>query len=489
MSDLCILSATELVEHYQAKSLSPVEVTRAVLDRVGSLDKRYNAFCLVDEDRALEKARESEQRWRSGQPKGLIDGVPATIKDLMLSKGWPTLRGSKTVDPDQEWHEDAPGVARMREHGAVFLGKTTTPEFGWKGVTDSPLTGSTVNPWNPERTSGGSSGGAAVAAALGMGALHLGSDGGGSIRMPAGFCGVFGIKPTFGVVPAYPSSVMGTMSHHGPMTRTVADAALMLTIMGAPDPRDWFAFNTSAADYSMGLEDGVDGLRIAYSGELGYAEVDAEVAELVDRAIEVLSDRGARVEEVNPGFASPEELMELFWSVGCALLVDDISIEQRELMDQPILELAERGRGISVLQYRKAEQQREALGRHMRLFHKQYDLLVTPQLPLTAFEAGREFPAGRDISRWWQWSPFTYPFNLTQQPAATVPCGFASDGLPVAFQIVGDKFADALVLRASRAYEVVHPFEMPRHVASWPPTVRPRQTGAIAARQRPPSAP
>ncbi len=456
------MSATALVEQYRARTLSPVEVTRAVLDRIAALNPRYNAFCLIDEERALRDAAASEQRWQSEQPAGLVDGVPATIKDLMLSKGWPTRRGSKTTDPGQSWDEDTPSVARLREHGAVFVGKTTTPEFGWKGVTDSPLTGTTRNPWNPQRTSGGSSGGAAVAAALGMGALHIGSDGGGSIRMPSGFCGTYGLKPTFGVVPAYPPSPMGTLSHHGPMTRTVADAALMLTIITAPDRRDWFAVDSAPCDYRGNLEQGVEGLRFAYSRNLGYAAVDTEVATLVDQAAQVFVARGAEVEEVDPGFADPVEILSVIWSVGCASLVAGLSAEQQEVMDEPILALAERGRGITAVELRQAEQAQEALGRRMRLFHQRYDLLITPQLPLTAFTAGLEFPAGRDMRRWWDWSPFTYPFNLTQQPAAAVPCGFTADGLPVSLQIVGDKFADGLVLRASRAFEARRPFEMPQ---------------------------
>ena len=225
------LSAIDLIALYRAKKASPVEAAQSVLNRIEALQPTYNAFCVTAPDRTLNDARLSEARWTKQQPAGLVDGVPTTIKDLMLSKGWPTLRGSKTVNPKQDWDQDAPIVARMRDHGAVFVGKTTTPEFGWKGVTDSPLTGTTRNPWDPERTPGGSSGGAAVAAALGMGTLNIGSDGGGSIRMPAGFCGIFGIKPTFAVVPAYPQSTMGILSHHGPMTRTVTDAALMLTVI------------------------------------------------------------------------------------------------------------------------------------------------------------------------------------------------------------------------------------------------------------------
>src|SRR6266852_1900891 len=237
-TDLCALSATELLDGYRKHELSPVDVTRAVLERIEKLNPVLNAFNLVSE-RALEDAKASEARWLAGQPKGLLDGVPASIKDIILTKGWPTLRGSKTVDPKGPWNDDAPATARLREHGAVLLGKTTTPEFGWKGVTDSPLTGITRNPWDPRKTPGGSSGGAAAAVASGMGPLAVGTDGGGSIRIPCAFSGLFGIKPTFGRVPAWPPSPMGTVAHVGPIARSVADAALMLSVVWQRGSREW----------------------------------------------------------------------------------------------------------------------------------------------------------------------------------------------------------------------------------------------------------
>ena len=233
--DVAFLSASELLRLYRAGQLSPVEATRATLERIERHGDAVNAFCLLDAEQALASAADAEARWRRGEPRGLLDGVPTTIKDLVLTRGWPTLRGSFAVEREQDWSDDAPATARLREHGAVLLGKTTTPEFGWKGVTDSALTGVTRNPWDTARTPGGSSGGAAAACALGMGALHVGTDGGGSIRIPAGFTGVFGHKPSFGRVPAWPASPFGTVAHVGPITRTVADAALMLSVLSQPD--------------------------------------------------------------------------------------------------------------------------------------------------------------------------------------------------------------------------------------------------------------
>src|SRR5438874_12970677 len=236
-SEIAFAPAEALAELYRKKALSPVEAAEILFARIEALQPKLNAFCIVDRDGALAAARASEQRWRRGVPLSPIDGVPVTIKDLVLMRGFPTLRGSKLIDPAQDWSDDGPAVARLREAGAVILGKTTTPEFGWKAIGDSPLTGISRNPWNNDRTPGGSSAGAAIAAATGMGALHLGSDGGGSIRIPSSFCGVFGIKPTYGLVASSPPSPFAAVSHTGPMTRTVDDAALMLSVIAAWDPR------------------------------------------------------------------------------------------------------------------------------------------------------------------------------------------------------------------------------------------------------------
>ena len=459
--DLLSLSAAQLIDHYRSRTLSPVEVTRAALDRIQRLQPTHNAFALVPAEDAMRAARESEARWARGEPAGLVDGLPTTVKDLLLAKGWPTRRGSRTVDPNQAWDEDSASVARMREQGAVLLGKTTTPEFGWKGVTDSPLTGVTRNPWNARLTPGGSSGGAAVACAFGMGVMHIATDGGGSIRIPAGFCGLFGFKPTFGLVPVHPHPPPLTLWHQGPITRTVADAALMLTVISGPDVRDFYAGPPLRIDLRERLDDGVRGMRIAYSRTLGYARVDADVAQRVDEAVGTFESLGARVEEIDLALSDPIEIMQPLWSVALAIAVQPLTPEQRALMDQPLLAIAARGFELSALEYRALEKQREGFARRFNLLHQHYDLLVTPQLATTAFEVNHEVPPGGRMQRWWEWSPFTYPFNLSQQPAATVPCGFASSGLPVAMQIVGAKWNDAAVLRAARAYEQVAPFRLP----------------------------
>src|SRR5437868_3436826 len=452
------LSATALLEGYRRRTLSPVEVTAAVLQRIEKLNPKLNAFSFIS-DRAMDDATASEARWHAGQPQGLLDGVPVSIKDIILTRGWPTLRGSKTIDRKGPWNEDAPVTARLREHGAVLLGKTTTPEFGWKGVTDSALTGVTRNPWNPKKTPGGSSGGAAAALAAGMGPLAVGTDGGGSIRIPCSFSGLFGLKPSFGRVPAWPLSPFGTVAHIGPMARSVADAALMLNVLALPDARDWQALPYEQRDWRLGLDEGVTDLRIAYSPDLGYAKVDVEVAEIVRNALKVFGDLGAKVEEKNPGFANPDAIFRTPWFSGAAMLVNAIAPEKRKLIDPGLLETAEQGAKVTAQELLDAQMKRGALGTHMNLFHRDHDLLVTPTLAVAAFDAGLEFPPGK--SRWIDWTPFTFPFNLTQQPAASIPCGLTQDGLPVGLHLVGPRYADALVLRAARAFEMARPIAMP----------------------------
>ena len=463
--DVALMSASELVARYRDGSLSPVEATRAALGRIELHNEALVAFNLVDAERALAEARQSEERWRLGAPRGRVDGVPTAIKDILLTEGWPTLRGSLAVDPDQPWSEDAPSVARLREHGAVLIGKTTTPEFGWKGVTDSPLTGVTRNPWDPERTPGGSSGGSAAAVAAGMSALSLGTDGGGSIRIPAGFTGIFGHKPTFGRVPAYPASPFGTLAHVGPMTRTVTDAAIMLSVIAEPDVRDWYALPPTeggrAADYTAALDRGVEGMRIAFSPTLGGNKVMPEIARLVAAAAAVFADLGAQVEEAEPELIDCAASFRTHWFAGAANVVAGLSEEQKARLDPGLREVAAEGAKFSLFDYLAAVKQREAVGQAMNRFHETYDLLLTPALPLPAFEAGLEWPKAEDDERWTDWTPFSYPFNLSRQPAASVPCGFTSEGLPAGLQIVGPLYQGSRVLCAAHAFETARPFIMP----------------------------
>ncbi|HEX6353668.1 amidase [Actinophytocola sp.] len=452
------MTTTSMLAEYRAGRLSPVEAVKDALGRIEEQDGSLNAFCLVDAARALADAAASEERWRRGEPRGLLDGVPVSVKDLLLTAGWPTLRGSHSIDPDQLWDVDAPSVARLREHHAVIIGKTTTPELGWKGVTDSPLTGVTRNPWDTTKTAGGSSGGAAVAVATGMGAIALGTDGGGSIRIPASFSGVFGIKPTYGLVPIYPASPFGTLSHVGPLSWSVRDSALALDVLSGMDSRDWSAGPRPHESFVAAAESAtVAGMRIAFSPDLGYVSVDPEVAALVESAVSVFTELGAVVSVADPGFADPVDAFHVLWFSGAAAVTAPLTDAQRARLDPGLREVSAQGAEYSALDFIEATATRAALGRTMGAFHEQYDLLLTPTMPIPAFEAGVEAPPGFD--RWTGWTPFTYPFNLTQQPAATVPCGFTSAGLPVGLQVVGPRHADARVLAACAAFEQARPWQ------------------------------
>ena len=459
-------AASELLQLFRTGQASPVEAARAVHERIARLNPSLNAFCFVAPDASLQAARDSEAHWlnfrKTGAPCGELDGVPVSIKDLILTQGWPTLRGSHTVDAQQPWDIDAPVAARLREAGAVLLGKTTTPEFGCKGETNSPRTGITRNPWNLMKTPGGSSGGAAAAVAAGMGPLAVGTDGAGSVRIPAAFCGNFGMKPSFGRVPAYPLSPFGSVAHLGPHTMSVRDAALMMNAIKRPDARDWTSLPPDGADLTVGLDDGVRGLTIAYSPTLGYAKnVHPEVAAAVDAAARQLEALGARVEQVDPGIEDPLEIMTGLWFVGAWTVWNTLTSQQQAVTDPDFSAEARLGERLSALDVQRLNLRRGALGTHMRQFMQRYDLLLTPSVAVPAFDA---LPAGHspiDPETMLGWTPFSYPFNLTQQPACSIPCGLTSDGLPIGLQIVGPMFRDALVLRAARAYESACPIPRP----------------------------
>ncbi|MEU9686501.1 amidase [Amycolatopsis japonica] len=452
------LTASELVAAYATGELSPVEATQNALRVIEERDGETNAFCLVDADGALEQAKASEVRWRDGNPIGWLDGVPASIKDMFLTQGWPTLRGSRCIDPDQPWDVDSPVTARLRENGLVLLGKTTTPELAWKGVTDNTLTGITRNPVDPSTTAGGSSGGSAAAVAAGMGELSVGTDGGGSIRIPASFCGIVGLKPTHGRIPLFPASPFGPLSHAGPMARSVDDTALLLDVLAMPDYRDPAALAPPVSTYREAVRRDVRGLIAAYSPTLGYVDVDPEVAEIVKSAVQSLGDAGLHIEEADPGFADPKPAFDILWSTGAAKWLDTFPAGSENKVDPGLRKVWEFGKTFSASDYLGANAERAALGILMGEFHTRYDVLITPTLPIPAFEAGHEVPPGSGLSGWPDWTPFTYPFNMTQQPAISVPAGRTSSGLPVGLQIVGPRHSDDLVLAVAKLLEEVRPW-------------------------------
>ena len=453
-TEISDLGATEVSQMYEKGTLSPVEVAQASLNCA----ERYanlNVFVRPpDREQVFAQARQSEARWRSKSSLGKLDGVPITVKDTILAKGWPTLAGSKLVDPNQRWTEDAPAVASVRQQGAIILGKTTTPEFGWKGVTDSPLTGMTRNPWNPERTPGGSSGGSAAALAASIGHAAIGTDAAGSVRIPGAFCGLVALKASRGRIPVYPPSPLGMMAHVGPICRTVQDASLLLSVISRPDPRDWNALPPDPSFLNwQSLELPEKTLRVAYSLTLGYGKVQPEIAQHFKRAIADFAAIGVELEQVESPFRDPTPFCRTLFEAGVAHAVRHFDQDRRKQLDPGLREMAERGERISRRSYMEAVEAGMLLGSHMRLFHESYDLLLTPTVAVEPFEVGRLSPPDYDQADWVAWSPFTYAFNVTGQPAVTVPCGITDSGLPVGLQIVGNAFADRLVLAAARAYE------------------------------------
>jgi len=461
--DIAYLSLSHLIDHYRARTLSPVEVVRNALEQIEAFNGPLNAFVSLSPERALEDARLSEQRWLKGEPKGLLDGVPISVKDTLMVKGFPFRRGSRATS-EEPVTESAPAVDHALDGGAALLGITTTPEFGAGPVTISPLTGITRNPWNPEKGSGGSSGGAAASMAAGMGYAALATDAGGSIRIPSALCGVVGFKPTGGLVPTYPANVAGTMSSPGAITRNVRDAALMFDLLAAPDVRDPEMHLSCSQRSAQHLDEPVPRAVIAFSTTLGYArKVDAEVAAAVVKAARHFEDLGFTIEEADPAIENPIQAFLALFRPGFAYTLRNMSEAQMELIGPALRDVVSKGRLVSVSDYLAAQDARRELGRKLAKFHARYALLLTPSVAAPAFTADRWMPESfEQYGDMRAWVPFTSIFNMTQQPAISVPCGMTQAGLPIGLQIVGPRFADAQVLAAAHLYETTRPIELGR---------------------------
>ena len=463
-ADLCYTPASVLARMIREKQLSPVELTRTLLARIEALNPVLNAYCTLLGDEALDAARAAEQAVMAGKRLGRLHGVPVSIKDLTVMKGVRWMAGSH-IFADRVGEEDAPVVTRLRRAGAVILGKTTTPEFGWKGLSDSPLTGATHNPWKIGRTAGGSSAGAAASMAAGMGPLAQGSDGAGSIRIPSAFCGIFGFKPSFGRVPNHPIANNDNASHVGPMTRTVADAALMLSAIAGPDDHDRTSLEAKPADYVGKLTaKGVRGLKVGFSPDLGTLRVDPDVAALVRKAVGAFEELGAHVEELDPGFGDSHELIEGLWNAHEAGNLSQHLPQWEAKMDPGLVASINDGLRYSLVDYIQLRGRKIAYWDKVRAYFERYDLLLTPSLSVAAFPVFRLLPEHwpQHPWNWMLWASFSYPFNFTGNPAATCPCGFTDEGLPVGLQIVGRRFADLQVLQASAAFEQARPWAAKR---------------------------
>lgn len=455
-NEIAYMPATELIARYRVRDLSPVEVTAASLERLDRLNERLNAFITVTPEIALQQATAAEEAYASGTA-GMLAGVPVGIKDLTPTKGVRTTMGSLLFE---DWipDEDTPDVERLKAAGMVMLGKTNTPEFGWKGDSGNRLIGPTRNPWDLTRTAGGSSGGSGAAVAAGICPLAQGSDGAGSIRIPASFCGIFGLKPSHSLVPRYPSRIP-PYSHVGPMTRTVADAALLLTVTAGADPRDRYSWS-SGIDYLAELRPDVAGLRVAWSPDLGYAEVRSDVLERAADAARVFEDLGCEVVEAHPDAPDPWPIMQVIFAMSqLESNLDDFD-EVRERLDPGRVLLLDRARRFTADRYLRALRDWDRYYHQVREFMQDFDLLLTPTIATVPFAAGEDKPGtinGKPTT-YLGWTGYSYPFNLTGQPAATVPCGFTEAGLPVGLQIVGRWRDDLTVLRASAAFEQARPW-------------------------------
>jgi aspartyl-tRNA(Asn)/glutamyl-tRNA(Gln) amidotransferase subunit A len=462
--ETCYLSALELRRLYEARDFSPVEVAQAQLARIEALDPRLNAFVTVSSEQALQQAAAAERAFAASEVAPPLAGIPFSLKDLTATAGIRTTRGSLLY---ADWVPDynAPLAQRLLAAGGILLGKTNTPELGWKGDSGNRVNGPTHNPWQHGRTAGGSSGGAAASVALGMGVMGQGTDGAGSIRIPSGFCGTFGYKPSWGLVPQYPASVVPLLSHAGPITRTVRDAALFMDVTAGPDPLDSFSLSAAhgaKTTFVDALHGDVTGLRVAWSPDLGTAAVDPEVRNVAAAAARRFEELGCHVEEAHPPLADPWEIVHTIWSTGFAGAYRDRLDEVRGQMDPGLVQVIEAGLEFSAADLAAAYLRRDEYFHGWREFLQNYDLMLTPTLPITAFKVGLDHPGqiqGHKTS-YLSWTAFTYPFNLTGQPVASVPCGFV-DGRPVGLQIIGRWRDDPTVLRAAAAFESLAPWPHP----------------------------
>ncbi len=460
--DLTQTTAAQLGKLYARGKASPVETMKAVLKRTEAVNPIINCFTRVDGEDALKAARASEKRWKKGKPLSPLDGVPVSIKELVRVKGWPASMGSKLTDKTPV-AEDAPAVARLREAGALVFAQSTSSEYGHKGVTDSPLNGISRNPWNTGRTPGGSSGGAGAAVAAGLGPIAIGTDGGGSVRIPSSFNGLVGIKATFGRVPAWPPSLNGDLSNTGPMCRTALDCALMLNVISRPDARDPYQLPAYHPDYARKLGRRLKKPKVAFILRMGDHPIDIEVAALVTKAAKRFEALGCDVEETEPPYpyADASRAFVTHWLTNAQKLLQMFPESRHGEFDPNLLASAKVGQKYSLQDLINAQGARRELSVAWNLFFEKYDFLLTPTVAVQPFEAGKNFPEGPGGEPNRQWSPYTSTFNMTRHPAATVPCGLSKDGLPVGLHIVAGHYRDAAVLRAAARYTEIHPLEFP----------------------------
>lgn len=461
MTALHDFSAVELAAAYRKKEISPIDAAQAALARIDAWEPRINAMFVIDRDGALAQARAAESRWRRGEPLSRLDGVPITLKDNVASQGVATPVGTAAADLSVKAMVDAPPAARVREAGCVILGKTTMPDFGMLASGVSSLHGITRNPWNIERNTAGSSSGAGAALAAGYGPIALGTDIGGSVRLPAAYCGVFALKPSLGRVPINPP-FLGRVT--GPMTRTVRDAALLLNEISKPDARDYMNLPYEGADYAGHLEGEVKGLKIGLMLDIGVGtRPRPDVATAVEAAARLLEGAGAIVEPAKPFMTA--EMMEGIDRFFQARALSDLSLMPQARQDKVlpfIVQWCRRAADLSGVDVIRGLNQIMAIREKAVTATEPFDFVLSPTSPITAYEADQPCPGG-DPFKPFEHIAFTAPFNQSEQPAASINCGYGSDGMPIGLQIIGHRFDDAGVLRLAQAYETMRPVQKP-----WP---------------------
>lgn len=461
-SELAFMSAVELAQSIRDKKVSSLEATENFFQRIDQLDSQLHSYLTLCQDQALADARAADAAVRQGVELGPLHGVPISIKDLETTKGVVTTMGS-AIFKDRMPDMDSVVVERVKAAGAIILGKTNTPEFGQSGTTENKLGEPCRNPWNTERTPGGSSGGAAAALAAGLCTLSMGTDGGGSVRIPASFTGLFGIKPTQGRVPrfgGYGRPSANHFSQSGPITRTVADSALLLQVIAGPDTRDITSIREPAPDFSANLGAGVNGMRLAWSSDLGYAAVDAEVVDITKQAAMKFIGLGANMDDAKLKLEDPFETFWNVFSTAAYTSYGHLLEEHRDDLSDIGLRSIEHGQQTTGADMSRAIYEVDRLGRRMEEFFDNFDLLLTPTMAVPAFPIDQRpgVIGGKTVDPFWGFLPFTYPINISGQTAASIPCGYSSEGMPIGLHIIGPKGTEAKVLQACAAFEATNPW-------------------------------
>ncbi len=463
VTELCFLSATEMAAAVKKKKLSPVEIVDALLARIEKVNPKVNAYCTVVPEMAREAAKKAETKVMRGEKVGPLHGVPVSIKDLTITAGIRTTWGSKIYEhfvPE----EDALSVQRLKAAGAIIMGKTNTPEFGAGANTYNAVFGATRNPWKLSYTCGGSSGGSAVALACGLGPLATGSDLGGSLRIPASFCGVVGFRTSAGLVPIYPSMAgWDTLAVEGPMARTVGDTGLMLSVMAGQDDRSPISFPVDAGQFLAAVKrPKIQGLRVAWSPDLKISPCEHEVEKVAAAAARRFAELGCTVEQAEPDFSGVQQIIHVTRALRMVTLHAEKLEKWRDQMNPNLVWNIEQGFPLTVKQIGEADKERTALYHRVRQFFEKYDLLLTPTVAVPPFPQEMIYPKeinGKPMKNYQEWLYLTYAITITGLPVISVPCGFTSEGLPVGLQIVGRRLAEAMVLKAAAAFEAIAPWK------------------------------